>query len=76
VQLRDQSDPDTGERYTVKRYDSTKGAEGNSWRHSKIILKPLNPDFESIEILGVEEGAVNVVAELVETLGLGPVERL
>ena len=59
----------------IKRYESAKAAAGDSWKHTKVILKPLNPDFKTIEIVGVEEGAVNVVAELVESLGPGPVGR-
>ena len=72
VQLRDQKDPETGERYTVKRYESTKAAAGDSWRHAKITLKPVNPDFKPIELVGVEEGDVQVVAEFIEALGTGP----
>jgi hypothetical protein len=44
VQLRDEVDPETGQRYTVKRYESEKAAAGDSWRHTRITLKPLNPD--------------------------------
>jgi len=68
VQLRDSLDPDSGERYTVKRYLSQKVMEGDSWHHVRITLKPLNPDFQPIEITGVEEGELQVVAELVEVL--------
>jgi hypothetical protein len=46
--LRDAADPETGERYTVKRYESEKATNGDSWRHSKITLKPINQDFKSI----------------------------
>src|SRR5207248_2740347 len=47
VQLRDAVDPETGERYTVKRYESAKNIGRESWTHTKITLKPSNPDFES-----------------------------
>ena len=40
VQLRDTTDPETGQRYTVKRYQSEKTTEGDSWRHEKITLGP------------------------------------
>ena len=46
VQLRDTIDPDSGERYTVKRYLSEKVTDGDSWRHARITLKPVNPDFQ------------------------------
>jgi type I restriction enzyme R subunit len=69
VQLRDATDPDNGERYTVKRYLSEKVTAGDSWRHARITLKPINPDFQPIELTGAEEGELQVVAELVEVLG-------
>jgi SOS-response transcriptional repressor LexA len=71
VQLRDATDPDSGERYTIKRYESEKAQEGDSWRHEKITLKPVNPDFKPIVITGADEGQLQVVAEFVEVLGGG-----
>lgn len=65
VQLRDATDPETGERYTVKRYESEKTSTAEGWRHTKILLKPLNQEFPVIQLTG-EEGALQVVAELVE----------
>ena len=69
VQLRDAADPETGERYTVKRYESERAKDGDSWRHARITLKPANPDFRPIELTGAEEGQVQVIAECVEVLG-------
>lgn len=69
VQLRDAIDPETGERYTVKRYESTKTREVDSWRHSSIKLKPVNPEFEAIQLTEVEEGKIQVIAEFIEVLG-------
>jgi type I restriction enzyme R subunit len=51
VQLRDAADPETGCRYTVKRYESEKHRDGDSWRHSKIALKPANPAFSCLQTL-------------------------
>ena len=68
VQLRDVTDPETGERYTVKRYESEKTQGEESWRHTKITLKPVNADFEPIVLTGADEGQLQVVAELVEVL--------
>ncbi|MGH8594129.1 MAG: hypothetical protein ACREX9_18260 [Gammaproteobacteria bacterium] len=62
VQLRDATDPETGERYTVKRYESEK-------EHAKIALRPTNPEFGPIELGGAEEGQVQVIAEGVMVLG-------
>jgi len=69
VQLRDTIDPETGGRYTVKRYESEKVRDGDSWRHKKIILKPINPEFQPL-VLSSEEGQFQVIAELVEVLGI------
>ena len=69
VQLRDTIDPETGQRYTVKRYESEKAHVGDSWRHSKITLKPLDPDFAPIVLTGVSQGELRVIAQLVEVLG-------
>jgi hypothetical protein len=68
VELRDQVDPETGERYTVKRYESTKSQSGESWQHERITLKPLNPDFAPIELDPSDAEQLRVIAELVEVL--------
>jgi len=45
-------------RYTIKRYTSTKVRSGeDEWRHEKILLEPLNPEFEPWEV-GPEDFAV------------------
>jgi ATP-dependent helicase YprA (DUF1998 family) len=70
VQLRDTCDPETGERYTVKRYESeTVDSADGPWRHVRITLKPKNPEFQPIEETCDDEGQVQVVAELLEVLG-------
>jgi type I restriction enzyme, R subunit len=74
VQLRDATDPETGQRYTVKRYESEKARDGDSWSHAKITLKPINPDFEPIVLTGLVEGQPQVVAEVVDVLGVPPRE--
>lgn len=68
VQLRDATDPETGQRYTVKRYESEKSKEGDTWRHTKITLKPLNRDFAPIILIGTEEDQLQVIAEFIEVL--------
>ncbi|MBW2122811.1 MAG: DUF1998 domain-containing protein, partial [Deltaproteobacteria bacterium] len=65
----DAIDPETGERYTVKRYQSEKvTSENGTWRHVKVILKPNNPEFQPIELTCEDEGRVRVIAELLEVL--------
>ncbi len=69
VQMRDTADRESGERYTVKRYESAKVDDGDSWHHTKIILKPVNPDFEQIVLTAGDAESLQVVAEVVEILG-------
>ena len=69
VQMRDAADPESGERYTVKRYESEKAGDGDSWQHTAITLNPVNVDFEPIILTGTDEGQLQVVAEVVEVLG-------
>lgn len=69
VQLRDDADPETGERYTVKTYESEKTKQGDSWCHNRITLKPVNSAFAPIVLDEAVEGRVRVVAEVVEVLG-------
>lgn len=71
VQLLDAKDPETGQRYTIKRYESEKVAAGDGgWRHARITLSPSNPAFEPIVLTSDDEGAVAVIAELVQVLGV------
>lgn len=69
VQLSDTTDPETGQRYTIKRYHSEKIPYGESWRHDVITLRPNNPEFEPIMLKERDEGELQVVAELLEVLG-------
>ncbi|MXY51065.1 MAG: hypothetical protein F4Y86_00840 [Gammaproteobacteria bacterium] len=73
VQLRDATDPETGQRYTVKRYESTKAASDDSWRHATIRLTPANHAFDPIVLTDVEEGELTVIAEFLEVLHGGQV---
>ena len=72
VQLRDAVDPDTGQRFTVKRYRSEKTADDNGWRHVRILLEPLNSDYEPLELAAEDEESVAVAAELIEVIGVEP----
>ena len=68
VQLRGAVDPETGARYTIKRYQSERVSDGDSWRHAKITLKPANPEFDPIVVSGADDGELTVVAEFVDVL--------
>jgi phage repressor protein C with HTH and peptisase S24 domain len=72
VQLREEVDPDTDLRLTVKRYRSEKTADENGWRHVRIVLEPLNHGYSSIKLTTEDEEAVAVVAEFVEVVGTDP----
>ena len=69
VQLNNATDPETGQRYTIKRYHSEKIPYGESWRHDLITLRPNNPEFDPIVLKERDEGELQVVAELLELLG-------
>ena len=70
VQLRAAVDPESGQRFTVKRYRSEKTEDDSGWRHVRILLEPANPDFTTIELTEDDEDSVTVVAELVEVIGV------
>ncbi len=69
AELRGVTDPETGGAYTVKKYKSKKeyGSE-DDWHHSDIMLEPLNPAFEPIDISKFSEGEVRIIAEFVDVL--------
>jgi len=70
VQLRDIADPETNQRYTAKRYKSTKERDGTSWRHTTIRLRPTNPAFSPIVLDSSDDSQVKVVAEFIEAVGV------
>ena len=70
VRMRDEVDPETGERFTVKQYRSRKAEDEHGWRHVEITLEPLNREFDPICLPPTDdEWSVEVVAELVEVVG-------
>jgi len=62
-------DPMTSGHYTLKVYTSEKApTPDGSWQHTKIVLKPLNPEFDPIVLTPKAEGDVGVIAELAAVL--------
>jgi SOS-response transcriptional repressor LexA len=58
---------ETGEnRYTIKRYRSVKRQSEEGWTHDRIILEPLNPEYEAWEL--TEDSPIRVVGEFVQVL--------
>jgi SOS-response transcriptional repressor LexA len=54
------------ERFTVKRYTSRKSPDGeDSWQHDRIVLEPLNPEYEPLDLTPDQ---IRVIAEWVQTL--------
>ena len=60
-------DPMTSGHYTVKVYTSEK-IETEAGMRARVMLKPLNPEFESIVLTPKDEEDVHVIAEIVQTL--------
>lgn len=60
------ADPHTGGQYTIKVYESEKrGIDEDEWEHTRITLKPRNPDFPLIILEPQDESEVRVIAEFV-----------
>ena len=55
------------DRYTVKRYQSEKIQHGEEWRHARIRLESLNPDYPSWD-LDPDEEKYRILAEFVRVL--------
>jgi SOS-response transcriptional repressor LexA len=53
-------------RYTIKRYRSFKQQDETGWRHERIVLEPLNPDYDAWDL--DENASLRVVAEFVRVL--------
>lgn len=63
------TDPHTGGKYTVKVYESEKrGGEDGEWEHTRIILRPRNPDYSPIVIEEAAEDEIRIIAEVVEVI--------
>jgi hypothetical protein len=59
----------TSGHYTLEVYTSEKAPRPDgSWQHTKIVLKPLNPEFEPIVLTPKDEGDVGVIAEIAVVL--------
>jgi hypothetical protein len=61
---------DTSAEFTVKQYTSEKEAFGeDQWGHTRIILKPLNREFETMEFGPEDEHRrFRVIAEFLQVL--------
>ena len=65
------ADPALGGEFSIKKYESTKGASADGdWSHREIRLKPLNPDpsFRDLVFTPEAEGNLHVIGEFVAVL--------
>jgi len=63
------TDDDSGGEYTLKVYSSEKVvSDDGEWRHERITLKPLNPEYQPVVLEAEEEGRVRVIAEFVSVV--------
>ena len=71
VQHKDIQDQDTGTSCTVKLYSSEKSCDGDTWRHSKIVLKPDSyiDGYEELVFDSESEGELRVIGEFVAVIG-------
>jgi SOS-response transcriptional repressor LexA len=63
VQLATDGAGENGGRFTVKKYHSEKTVGEDGWRHERIQLVPVNPEFRPIEIEADEVGDLVLVGE-------------
>lgn len=69
VESRQVTDPETHQKFTIKRYQSEKEKlEGGQWRHKKIVLSPDNKDFKDIILKNVSGDDFRVVAEFIHVI--------
>jgi SOS-response transcriptional repressor LexA len=61
---------DTGGEFTVKRYTSRKAVAEEGWRHERIRLEPLNPEFDpwDLDPGELEDGPYRVRGEFLRVL--------
>ncbi len=69
VLVRHRGASESGGEFTVKRYRSEKVVEEGDWRHTQVVLEPLNPEFPVLE-LGPDD--FQVIAEFLRVV---PVEE-
>ena len=68
VESRQVTDPETNQKFTIKRYKSEKVQTDDGWRHKKIVLSPDNKAFKDIVLENVMGDDFRVVAEFMEVL--------
>ena len=68
VQFNSRGVLEDGGRFTVKKYHSVKSVSEDGWKHERIELLPLNPDYQPINIEPHEGQEMVVVGEWVSSI--------
>ena len=68
VQVNTHIDPEDGGRYTIKRYQSTKGIDAEGWQHQTVELQPLNPEYPTIHISAEDAEDIRIIGEFVSVI--------
>ena len=69
VESRLVADPETNQKFTIKRYSSEKEFfDDGTWRHKKITLSPDNETFSDIVLENVSSSDFRVVAEFIDVI--------
>ena len=68
VQFNSMGDPESGGRFTVKKYHSAKTVSEHAWQHDRIELLALNPDYDPIPVAPHEGPEMVVVGEWVASI--------
>ena len=72
VECRGIADPETGGSYTVKVYRSSKVMDPDgSWKHERVVLLPLNPEYDPMVLEPDVSVDLRVIAEYVGTIRNG-----
>jgi len=70
-------DPHTGGCFTVRIYESERrGSQEGEWEHTRITLRPSNPECLPIILEPREEAEVRVLADFMQVVGRSPVSAI
>lgn len=63
------ADPDTDASYAVRKYSSEKTPhEDGEWRHTRVVLSPVNSDYAPIELRPKDKDDFRILAEFIAVL--------
>ena len=68
VQFNSMGDPESGGRFTIKKYHSVKSVSEDGWEHERIELLPINPDYRPITVEPHEGEEMMVLREWISSI--------